>query len=170
MTDGRTKRPRGQAIPLPSWWLLEFQQKATGFGDEQLLRIANAIDTTRPQLWERTTVGKFRRGVSPTLELVRIFSKAFDIPEPVIIATTKAEALELLGVVKAHERIRIMQAHAKKPEERSESESVTRMGEVFAGAFDERELAQMREEAEQAGKKRALAAAKARKRRQLGTK
>lgn len=170
----RPVRVQGKPIPLPGWWILAFQKQAQGFSDEQIANMANAAEPNRIVDWDRSTIGRFRRGKSTTLELTLAMCKVFDkLVAPVFVAGSREEALELLHVQQKHERVR-REALARELAERANDApaeveqpktGMQLIGERVAGAFSAIELADMEGAAQKNARKRAENALRAKKRR-----
>lgn len=109
MTESRkrVRKPRGVPIPLGSWWFLE---ATTAFGDrshELVAEMVNRAANNPNERWEGNELGKLRRGeTQPTLPLIRAISRAFSVTNPVFVAQSRDEAVDMLGVQIDHQQRR----------------------------------------------------------------
>ncbi len=116
MTDDpkRVRKTRGVPIPLGSWWHLEI---ATAFGERSHAAIAGmvTIAANNPkESWDGNEIGKLRHGkTQPTLPLINAISKAFPVTNPVFIAQSKDEAIDLRA-----EQLRHVQLRARASQQR----------------------------------------------------
>lgn len=85
-------KTRGRSIDLPDWWLVRAKELVVGIS---LVELAESLSkkVKREPPWDRTTVGDFLKGTSPTAELVDAFLMLFEeLPPFAFLARSYEEA------------------------------------------------------------------------------
>lgn len=116
----------------------------SAFGDRNDALIADMVTRAAAnpeEWWDRSEIGKLKRNeTQPTLPLIRAISAAFPVTNPVFVACSRDEAIDLADVQRRHEQTRARIGEQRTIERKDVTAQMTAMIEGKLGPIELEEL------------------------------
>lgn len=101
-------KARAKGADIESWWMDEVRQiveDRKADQDESLVELGKALAGAvgRPEAWSHSSVSRFLGEKNLTTDLAEAFAVLFEIPLPIYVARSRAEALAMQQVARRYD-------------------------------------------------------------------